>query len=615
MCGIFGVTGAGDPASLVLEGLKRLEYRGYDSAGAVLATSSGFLRVRAANGTSSLGQLSEMLKGAPEAPLAALGHTRWATHGSPSQDNAHPHLDCKGRVAVVHNGIVENHASLRSALVASGHVFSSDTDSEVLAHLIEEHLAAGEGLLEAVLRCISQVHGTFALGAIDIEQPERLVAARRVSPLLLGRSDKVSLLASDVTALLGRCNEVFVLEDDQAAELLPGSLRVVSLQGKEATPVSLKVDWDLEAAEKGGYESFMLKEIFEQPHALADTLAGRLGEGEVLLDEELQGLLADGGPREISSVLAMGCGTSRYASMAGALAIERWARLACHVEIASELRYKDLPPRDRVLAVAVSQSGETVDTIGAQRWAAAGGAKTLAVCNVVGSTMAREAPAALFTRAGPEIGVAATKTFVSQVALLDLLALWLARHRGTLPRDEQARLVTAMGELPSLVAKALEHALEVAGLAKVLHGSAPVLFLGRHAGYPVAMEGALKLKELAYIYAEGYAAGEMKHGPIALVEPGAVCIGLATRGPLWQKTLSNLEEARARGARLVLVVEEGDEETASFADEVLWVPPAEDLLAPIVNVVPLQLLAYHLARLAGRNVDRPRNLAKTVTVE
>jgi glucosamine--fructose-6-phosphate aminotransferase (isomerizing) len=628
MCGIIGITygpdgadgGPGDHQVLgvLLEGLARLEYRGYDSAGVALVGAGvpgGTWRARAADGTRSLDDLKKRAEGAPAGATAGIGHTRWATHGRPSEENAHPHADCSGRLALVHNGIIENHVELTDALAGSGHRFVSGTDTEVLAHLIESSLSAdpGAGLAGAVRQALGRVRGAFSVAVVHADHPDLIVAARRVSPLLMGVTESAAFLASDIPAILGLTRDFFVLEDDQIAELRPGSVTVTALDGTEVQPAQLSVDWDLDAARKDGYDDFMSKEMHEQAKAVADTLLDRLlPDGTLVLDE------VHLTPEEFSAidkVFIVACGSSYHAGLMAKYAIEHWARLPVEIDIASEFRYRDPVLDARTLVIGVSQSGETVDTFQAIREARRLGAKVLVISNVVDSSMAREADAVLYTRAGPEIGVAATKTHLAQITALEILALYLGEVRGTLAPAEARALLAGMGALPGKVAQALERAADVEAVATRYRDSPSFLFLGRQVGYPVALEGALKLKELSYLRAEGFPAGELKHGPIALVEPGTVVIGVATRTPTWDKMMANVAEVASRGATVVLVANDGDDETARHADAVLWVPATQHLLAPIVDVVPLQMFAYSLARLHGHDVDRPRNLAKVVTVE
>jgi len=636
MCGIIGITtgtdhadrgtdvrpGDGAGARLVLDvlldGLALLEYRGYDSAGLALVgpgAGDGMWRARAANGTRSLDDLTKRAESAPRGATAGVGHTRWATHGRPSEENAHPHVDCSGRMALVHNGIIENHIELADELIAEGHHLESETDTEVLAHLIESRLAAdpGAGLTGAVRAALGRVRGAFALAVVHADQPDLIVASRRVSPLLMGVGDDAAFLASDIPAILGLTRDFFVLEDDEIAELRPGSVRVTARDGTEVDPAPLHVDWDLDAARKDGYPDYMSKEMNEQPRAVADTLLDRvLPDGTLVLDEVR---ITNEEFRTINKVFIVACGSSYHAGLMAKYAIEHWARLPVEIDIASEFRYRDPVLDEHTLVIGVSQSGETVDTLQAVREARKLGAKVLVISNVVDSSMARESDAVLYTRAGPEIGVAATKTHLAQITALEILALYLAQARETLSPADARSMLGAMGVLPDKVSAALDRASDVEAVAEAYRDSSSFIFLGRLVGYPVALEGALKLKELSYLRAEGFPAGELKHGPIALVEPGTVVIGVATRTPIWEKMMANVAEVKSRGATVVLVANDGDEETARQADAVLWVPETEYLFSPIVDVVPLQLFAYSLARLHGHDVDRPRNLAKVVTVE
>jgi glucosamine--fructose-6-phosphate aminotransferase (isomerizing) len=616
MCGIIGATGDHGVLDLLLDGLERLEYRGYDSAGVALDYGGGLYRARAATGTRSLADLRKVVENAPSGVTAGIGHTRWATHGHPTETNAHPHLDCSGRVAVVHNGIIENWRELAARLRANGHVLASETDTEMFAHLVEEEMASGASLANAVRSALRDVRGAFALAVLAASEPGTIVAAKRVSPLVVGMGEgdtPVGLLASDIPALLGHTRRFWVLDDDQVVELRPGSIRVTTLAGKEVEPTELKIDWDMAAAEKGGYPDFMGKEIHEQPRAVADTLLGRLlPDGTIGLDELR---ITPDDLRQIDKVFIVACGTSYHAGMVAKYAIERWARLPTEIDIASEFRYRDPVLDGRTLVVGVSQSGETIDTLQAMTEARQWDAKVLVISNVVDSSMARVADGVLYTHAGPEVGVASTKTHLSQIVALELLALYLAQLRGTLSPDDTRHLFAQMAELPGLIETVLGREDAVAAVAGRFTSTRDFFFLGRHVGFPVALEGALKLKELSYLRAEGYPAGELKHGPIALIEPGTVVVAVATRTRLWDKMMSNIAEVRSRGATVLLVANDGDEETAAEADEVLWVPATEPLFAPVVDVIPLQLFAYHLATLHGLDVDRPRNLAKTVTVE
>ena len=613
MCGIIGVTGESDAVPLLLGALHQLEYRGYDSAGIAMVVDDGIWRARAGGGTTSVARLGELAADAPRGHSAALGHTRWATHGSPTEENAHPHLDCTGRLALIHNGIIENHAELRAELVSSGHTLASVTDTEVMAHLIEAAMADGASLVEATRSMLGRVRGAYSVAVVHADDPDTIVASRHSTPLVLGLDDGMTLLASDIPALIGHAREFFALRDDEVAVLRPGSLEVSALDGTPVTAERLTITWDIEAAQKGGYEDFMSKEMHEQADAVADTLLDRRGPGgELILDEMRLG--ADE-LRDIDKVFIVACGSSYHAALVAKYAIEHWVKVPAEVDIASEFRYRDPVLNERTLCVGVSQSGETLDTAEAMREAGRLGARVLVVSNVVDSSMARAADGVLYTRAGPEIGVASTTCHLAQIVALEVLGLYLAQVFGTQPVEKVNEILNAMETLPGLVGEALGRADDVDDVASKLTDARDFFFLGRHVGYPVALEGALKLKEIAYLRAEGYPAGELKHGPIALIEPGAVVVGIATRNPLWEKMLSNIAEVRSRGATVVLVADDGDEESAAAADHVLWVPPTDPLISPVVGVVPLQQLAYRLARLHGHDPDRPRNLAKTVTVE
>ncbi len=611
MCGIIGVTGHEEALETIFDGLRRLEYRGYDSAGVALVDDEEIWRRRAADGTHSVADLAAATTAAPSS-RTGIGHTRWATHGSPTVANAHPHLDCTGRVALVHNGIIENHAELAAALGDRGHTFTSETDTEVLVHLLEEELAHGAPLGGALRTTLRKLRGAFSVVVLATNDPELIAAGRRSVPLLLALGEGVGFVASDVSALLGRADRYFALDDDQVAEVRPGSLRVTTLEGREVEPTAVTVDpaWDVVAAQKGGFCDFMSKELHEQPRAIADTLLDRRADDGALVLDELR--LSPDELRAVDKVVLVACGSSFHAGMVAKYAIERWARLPAEVEIASELRYREPVLHERTLVVGVSQSGETLDTLEALREARRAGARTLVVSNVVHSTMAREADGSVYTRAGPEVSVASTKCHLAQIAALQVLALALAQWRGTLGSGAVSSLLDELQRLPDAVEDALARTKEVEEVADALGDARDYFFIGRHLGYPVALEGALKLKEISYLRAEGYPAGELKHGPLALIEPGTVVV--AVLDPLRDKMGSNVAEAVARGATVVAVASDGD--AGVVADHVLRVPAVADpVLAPAVQVVPLQLLAYGLARRLGNDVDRPRNLAKTVTVE
>ncbi|HZN13928.1 MAG TPA: glutamine--fructose-6-phosphate transaminase (isomerizing) [Acidimicrobiales bacterium] len=611
MCGIIGATGDRPALPLLLEGLARLDYRGYDSSGVALQCEGGLWRERRKG---KLSELEAAVGDAPRDSTAGIGHTRWATHGRPSDENAHPHTDCTGRLALIHNGIIENYLQLGDEVVAAGHELTSETDTEVLVHLIEAEMAGGAGLADALRTCLKRVEGSFAVACVHADEPDLIVAARRGSPLIAGLTESTGFVASDIPAILNHTREVYVIDDDHVVEARPGSLRVTTLDGEQVQPVRRHVDWDLEAAEKGDYETFMLKEIHEQPLAIRETLRGRLLPNGTLRLDEVR--LSDDELRDIDKIFIIGCGTSYYAGLVARHAIEHWARLAVESEIASEFRYRD-PVLDRnTLVIAVAQSGETLDTMEAVRHAKRQDARILAVVNVVDSSIAREADAVLYTRAGPEVGVASSKTHVSQIAAMEVLALYLAQLRGTLYPAEVQKLLGGLGAVPDLVAETLTRVEDYSAVARKYVDTRDFFFLGRNVGFAVAQEGALKLKELSYARAEAYPGGELKHGPIALIESGTVVVAVATRGRLLPKIISNIQEVKARGATVIVVANDGDDETASHADEVLWVPEtASELFAPAVDVVPLQLFAYRIAEARGNDIDKPRNLAKTVTVE
>jgi glucosamine--fructose-6-phosphate aminotransferase (isomerizing) len=618
MCGIVGYVGARDALPFLMEGLGRLEYRGYDSAG-VAIVSGDDLVVRKEAG--KLLALRERLAENPPAGAPGIGHTRWATHGVPSTPNAHPHTDCSGRLAVVHNGIIENHAALRAELVARGHQFDSDTDTEVIAHLIEEAwgagrangaagLSAAEALGRAVRQTLLRLEGAYALVVVSADAPGALVAARHFSPLVLGLGEDEQYVASDIPALLSETRRVLTMDDGEVAVLTAEGVSLTNLAGTAVTREPFVVDWDAAAAQKGGYPHFVLKEIEEQPTALADTLRGRLV-GDTVQLPELDGLAL----AQVQRVLLVAAGSSFYAGLLGKLWIERWAALPVEVAIASELRYGDPVLGPEVLAVFISQSGETADTLAALRRAKAAQSPCVALTNVVGSSITRPADATLFLQVGPEVGVVATKTFTGQLALLTLLAAELGRRRQRFGLDEVAAIGHGLRAVPELMARALADNDKVAELARAFADRRSMFFLGRGFGYPVALEGALKLKEISYIHAEGYPAGELKHGPIAMLDPSIPVFAVATASPIYDKILSNLHEVRARGATVIALATEGDTAIGDAADHVLYLPTVREELMPLVAVIPLQLFAYHIAVALGRDVDQPRNLAKSVTVE
>ncbi|MFG2038215.1 glutamine--fructose-6-phosphate transaminase (isomerizing) [Dactylosporangium sp. NPDC048998] len=627
MCGIVGYAGARPALNIVLDGLRRLEYRGYDSAG-VAIVNGGLLTAKRAGKLANLEKaVSELLAEESGHALGVgttgIGHTRWATHGGPTDRNAHPHRSHDGRVAVIHNGIIENFAKLRTELESAGIEFASDTDTECAAHLLALALpeaagdTPGERLADAMRAVCRRLEGAFTLLAVDVEAPGVVVGARRNSPLVVGRGAGENYLASDVSAFIEHTREAVELGQDQVVLISGDEIVITDFLGTPAEGKTFHIDWDASAAEKGGYDYFMLKEIAEQPHAVAETLLGRLNEhGDLMLDEVR---LSDQDLRDVDKVFIVACGTAYHAGMVAKYAIEHWTRIPCEVELASEFRYRD-PVLDRsTLVVAISQSGETMDTLMALRHAKEQKARVLAICNTNGSTIPRESDAVLYTHAGPEIAVASTKAFLTQLVACYLVGLHLAQVRGVKYADEVGAVVAQLQEMPAKVEQVLAMMAPIRELARELAEAKSVLFIGRHVSYPVALEGALKLKELAYMHAEGFAAGELKHGPIALIDHGTpvVCVVPSPRGRgvLHDKVVSNIQEVRARGARTIVIAEQGDEAVAPYADHLFYVPITPTLLAPLVTTVPLQVLACEIAAARGHDVDQPRNLAKSVTVE
>jgi glutamine---fructose-6-phosphate transaminase (isomerizing) len=609
MCGIVGYIGPRNVTTVLLEGLRRLEYRGYDSAGVALVADGKLVGTKRVG---KLGNLEAELKKHPLTGTAGIGHTRWATHGRPSDSNAHPHLDCKGRIAVIHNGIIENHAALRFDLSEKGHTFSSETDTEVIAHLLEEYYTGD--IVGAVRKTLAAVRGAYALGVLSADNPEEIVFARNgASPLIVGLGKDEMFVASDIPAILEYTRKELIIQEGEIVVITRDGAKITTFDGERVDREITHVAWDVRSAEKGGFKHFMLKEIYEQPKVVKDTLAGRLDENGIVKLEDIG--ITNVRLLKSRKVTMFACGTAYHAAVYGMYLIRQLAKLPVELELASEFRYSDPVIEPDTLAIAVSQSGETADTMEAVRIAKQGGATVLGVCNVVGSALSRAAHGTLYTHAGPEIGVAATKTFVAQCVAMALLALHLAKIRGTADPDVIAEVGLALRELPSLVDQALNVNEETISVARRHAKATSVLFLGRHVNYPIALEGALKLKEISYIHAEGYAAGEMKHGPIALLDENVPTIVIATRGPVQEKVLSNMAEAKARESRVIAVANPNDHEVLEIADEIFEVPQTHHLIAPIINVVPLQLLAYHIADRKGCDVDQPRNLAKTVTVE
>ncbi len=626
MCGIVGYVGTKPVLPVILEGLRRLEYRGYDSAGIAVGGAGNGLELRRAPG--KLRNLEEVIRESPIHGTFGIGHTRWATHGRPTEENAHPHRDCTGRIVVVHNGIVENYLELKRELSAEGHKFVTETDTEVIAHLIEQELksAADSGktmlLEDAVRRAVRRLTGAFAIGVISADEPDKIVAARNGPPAVIGLGDGEYFVASDVPGILHHTRNLYFLADGDMAILTKSGVVLTDFDGNHIERPVQRIQWDPIQAEKGGYKHFMLKEIFEQPRAIRDTTLGRisLDTGKVFLDEMK---ISDAEFRAATKINIAACGTSWHAATAGKFMIERLARVPVEVDYASEFRYRDPIIDPASLGVLITQSGETADTLAAQREMISKGSKTVAICNVVGAMIAREAHGTIYTHAGPEIGVASTKAFTAQLTALFLFAMHLAQVRGTVTEEESRTLIEQLSLIPGKLRDALRTSdKECEALARLYSNARDFLFLGRGIHYPIALEGALKLKEISYIHAEGYPAGEMKHGPNALIDETLPCVVLATRDSTnrdsrlrYEKTLSNIQEVTARSGKVIAVATEGDDQIGQLVDHVLYVPDATELLSPVLEVVPLQLLAYHIAVRRGCDVDQPRNLAKSVTVE
>jgi glucosamine--fructose-6-phosphate aminotransferase (isomerizing) len=634
MCGIVGYVGKKSVVPVIIEGLRKLEYRGYDSAGIAVAgcanessangaSANGALQLRRAEG--KLRNLEEVIRLKPMEGSYGIGHTRWATHGRPTEENAHPHRDCTGKIVVVHNGIVENYLSLKKKLIEEGHKFSTETDTEVIAHLIEKTLAQSNGhkitLEDAVRKTVKQLTGVFALGVLSEDEPNKLIAARNGPPVVIGMGDQEYFVASDVTALLSHTRDIYFLHDGDMAILTPAGVQLTDFDGKPVAREIQHVTWDPIMAEKGGFKHFMLKEIYEQPRAVRDTTLGRvsLDSGKVFL-EEMQ--ITEDELRNVTKINIAACGTSWHAALAGKFMIERLARIPVEVDYASEFRYRDPITSSKEITLLITQSGETADTIAAQREAKAKGSKTLAICNVVGAMIARESSGTVYTHAGPEIGVASTKAFTAQLTAMFLLALYLGELRSATSTEDAKRYIDELLKIPHKLESLLNNDKECEELARQYYRVQDFLFLGRGIHYPIALEGALKLKEISYIHAEGYPAGEMKHGPNALIDENLPVVVVATKDPndpnsvlRYEKTMSNVKEVTARSGKVIAIATEGDEEIKESVDHVLYVPHAPELLLPILEVVPLQLLAYHIAVRRGCDVDQPRNLAKSVTVE
>jgi glucosamine--fructose-6-phosphate aminotransferase (isomerizing) len=617
MCGIVGYVGTQRAVPIIIDGLKKLEYRGYDSAGVAVYCDDGTLGIRRASG--KLRNLEDVLRTDPVDGAYGIGHTRWATHGRPTEENAHPHRDCTGDIVVVHNGIVENYLPLKEQLQHEGHIFKTETDTEVIAHLVEKYF---EGNLEQAVRAaVAQIRGVFALAVLSRKDPNKIVAAREGPPVVVGLGQNEYFVASDVPAILSHTRDMFFLADGDMAVLTPEGVQLSDFKGNQIKRQVQRVLWDPIMAEKGGYKHFMLKEIFEQPRAVKDTTLGRVGQetGRIFLDE------MDITPQQFQafkSVKIIACGTSWHAALAGKFMIEKLARIPVEVDYGSEFRYRDPIIDSSMLTVVISQSGETADTLAAQREAKSKGSRTLAICNVVGSMITREASGAIYTHAGPEIGVASTKAFTCQLTALAILACYLGQTRGAMDEAASRDFVQELVRIPGKLETILANDSQFEELGRKLFRATDFLYLGRGVHFPIALEGALKLKEISYIHAEGYPAGEMKHGPNALIDENLPVIVLATQDrtspaslTLYEKTLSNIQEVKAREGKVVAIVTEGDTEARKVADYVIEIPAAPDLLAPILEIVPLQLIAYHIAVRRGCDVDQPRNLAKSVTVE
>ena len=613
MCGIVGYIGPQDPVEVIVEGLRRLEYRGYDSAGIAVVGEDCEISIRRASGR--LRDLEKVIAARPLAGSYGLGHTRWATHGRPSEENAHPHRDCSGRLVVIHNGIIENYLDLKRDLESKGHKFVTETDTEIVAHAIEEAYKNGAAdLPEAFRRVLPKLSGLYSLVALHADDPQLLVAARQGPPLVVGVGEGETFVASDITAILMHTKNMIFMEDGEIVVIRSTGPEFTDMQGRPIKKTPTRIPWDPIMVEKGGYKHFMLKEIHEQPRATRDTLLGRISlESTKVLMEEMA--LTDGELRGVERAYIVACGTSWHAALVGKFLIERLAGLSVEIDYASEFRYRSPLVDDKTLAIYVSQSGETADTLAALREAKSKGARTLCICNVQGAMMTREAHGTIYTHAGPEIGVASTKTFTSQLVAITLLALKLSQARGKMPDDELLKVVRALYHIPAQMEHFLNDDKPVLELARTFQHHRDFLFLGRGVNYPIALEGALKLKEISYIHAEGYPAGEMKHGPIALIDEEMPVVALIPHDNVYEKMLSNIEEVKARSGIVIAITDAEDPHLEDKADAVIVVPRTHELLSPLLMVLPLQLLSYHIANLRGCDVDQPRNLAKSVTVE
>jgi len=616
MCGIFGYVGDKECTSLLIEGLKKLEYRGYDSAG-IAVIDKGKLKIDKCAG--KIAELEKILVGnSPIDGHIGIAHTRWATHGRPSDENSHPHTDCGNKLAVVHNGIIENYLPLRRSLSDEGHKFRSTTDTEVISHLIEKNLNGSTStplsasLEDAVRATVKVLEGSFAIAVIDQGHPDEIVVARKGSPLKIGLGEDETFVASDIPALIKYTGKIMILKDNEMAVVTKQGARVTDFHGNKIDKEVTLVSWDPVSAEKGGYAHFMLKEIHEQPRAIRDTVADRIKDGKIFFEE----LKMDASElAKINRVVFTACGTSWHAALIGEYMVEQFVKLPCEVEYAAEFRYRHPIVDEKTLVIAISQSGETADTIGAVWEAKSRGAKVISICNVVGSTIARESDGVLYTYAGPEIGVASTKAFTTQMAIIYLFSIMLGMIKGQISQSEEEKMIADLAEIPQKLEETLSLEKEIEALSEKLYKSNNALYLGRGKGFPIALEGALKLKEVSYIHAEGYPAAEMKHGPIALIDKNMPVVVLALKGRRYEKILGNIEEVKARGGQVIAIAIEGDTDIAEKSDEVIYIPHTTEALSPILAVVPLQLLAYYIAIKRGCHVDQPRNLAKSVTVE
>ncbi|MCL0034055.1 glutamine--fructose-6-phosphate transaminase (isomerizing) [Thermodesulfovibrionales bacterium] len=612
MCGVVGYTGLRQAPQILIEGLKRLEYRGYDSAG-IATTDKLHIDRRRCKG--KVQELENLLKTDPLSGFTAIAHTRWATHGRPSDENAHPHIDCSGKIVVVHNGVIENYFTLKSELIGRGHKFNSDTDTEVIAHIIEEKIELSSNLLDAVFEAVKELKGSYAMGVISSESPNEIIAARKNSPLIIGLSDDGNFITSDVCAILPYTKKVIYLDDGEIAEIKPDSVKVYDLNHREVKKSVSLINWDAVTAEKQGYRHFMLKEVFEQPESIQETLNSHLSRdtGNVYLRDfnfDTDYL------RSIKKIFMIGCGTAYHACLVGKFIFEDYLMIPCEVDIASEFRYRNPPLSKDTLIIAVSQSGETADTLAAIRLAKSTGASASVICNIMGSSAVREADGALYTHAGPEIGVASTKAFTSQITTIYLLALHLGAIRGTIGKSGAKEISENLFHLPLKIREILTYEQKnIESISRKYFKKRDFLYLGRNINYPIALEGALKLKEISYIHAAGYPAGEMKHGPIALIDEEMPVVVIASDSIVYEKILSNIEEVKARNGIVIAIATRGNEKMREIADDVIYIPRMPEIFTPILNTIPLQLLAYHIAHLRGCDIDQPRNLAKSVTVE